>query len=159
WLLVMMAVTSIFGVPAITLLPAFARDVLGLDPSGLGSLMAAFGAGAVVGGFLVAYLGDFPGKIRFALRGEVIFIVAIILFSFVRNTLLGMVFLFFTGFSMVTFVSVINSLVQSAVPEHMRGRAMSLFVFAFGGCMPFGNLLAGGIARLVSVPTAICIQG
>lgn len=159
WLLVIMAATSVLGVPMVTLLPAFAREVLHLDPSGLGSLMASFGAGAVLGGFLVAYLGDFVGKERFALRGEILFVAAMIVFSLLRNTLLCMIFLFLAGFSMVTFASVVNSLVQSSVPENMRGRAMSLFVFAFGGCMPFGNLLAGWLAHLWSVPSALLAQG
>ena len=159
WLLVIMAATSIFGVPMVTLLPAFAREVLHLGPSGLGQLMASFGAGAVTGGFLVAYRGDFIGKERFALRGEALFVASLLVFTFLRNPLLCMVFLFVAGFSMVTFASVVNSLVQSNVPEHMRGRAMSLFVFAFGGCMPFGNLLAGWLAHLWGVPTALLVQG
>jgi MFS family permease len=159
WLLVIMAVTSIFGVPLMTLLPAFARQVLNQDAFGLGIMMASFGIGAVLGGFVVAYLGDFIGKERFALRGEALFVIALIAFSFTRNALLGMIFLFLAGFSLVTFASVVNSLVQSKVPEHMRGRAMSLFVFAFGGCMPFGNLLAGWLARMWGVPMALLAQG
>ena len=154
-----MAATSILGVPLVTLLPAFAREILHLDPSGLGSLMASFGAGAVMGGFVVAYLGDFSGKERFAIRGELLFIAGMIAFTFSRDTLLCMIFLFITGFSMVSFASVLNSLLQTAVPEHMRGRAMSLFVFAFGGCMPFGNLLAGWLAHVWGVPRALLVQG
>jgi MFS family permease len=159
WLLVVMALMSIFGVPLVTLLPAFAREILHLDPSGLGTMMASFGAGAVLGGFLIAYLGDFPGKERFAMRGVLLFVAGMVGFSLSRDMLLCMVFLFITGFAMVSFASVVNSLVQSTVPEHMRGRAMSLFVFAFGGCMPFGNLLAGWLARLWGVPLALLGQG
>ncbi len=159
WLLIVMAATSILGVPMVTLLPAFARNILHLDISGLGILMASFGAGAVLGGFVVAYRGDFPGKERFALRGEGLFIAGMLAFSFSRNPLLCMIFLFITGFSMVSFASVVNSLIQSNVPEHIRGRAMSLFVFAFGGCMPFGNLLAGWLAHLWGVPLALFVQG
>ncbi len=159
WLLIVMALTSILGVPMVTLLPAFARQILHMDPSGLGSLMASFGAGAVMGGFLVAYLGDSPEKERFAMRGEYLFIAGMIGFTLSRDSLVCMIFLFITGFSMVSFASVVNSLVQTNVPEHMRGRAMSLFVFAFGGCMPFGNLLAGWLAHLWGVPAALLAQG
>jgi len=159
WLLVIMAATSIFGVPMMTLLTAFAREVLNQNAFGLGVMMASFGAGAVLGGFQVAYLGDFIGKERYALRGEALFVVALIAFSFSRNVLVGTVFLFLAGFSMVTFASIVNSLMQSAVPEQMRGRAMSLFVFAFGGCMPFGNLLAGWLAHVWGVPHALLAQG
>jgi len=159
WLLVIMAATSIFGVPLVTLLPAFAREILHMDPSGLGSLMASFGAGAVAGGFVVAYLGEFTGKARFAIRGELLFVVGMLGFSCSRDILLCMIFLFITGFSMVSFASVVNGLLQSSVPEHLRGRAMSFFVFAFGGCMPFGNLLAGWLAHRWGVPHTLLAQG
>ncbi len=155
WLLVILGLTSIFGVPMVTLLPAFARQVLHLDPSGLGALMASFGVGAVAGGFLVAYLGEFPGKERFAIKGVLLFIVSLMGFSFSRDTLLCMVFLFLAGFSMVSFASVVNGLIQSTVLEHMRGSAMGLFVFAFGGLMPVGNLLGGWLAWLWGVPWAL----
>ncbi len=159
WLLVMLALTSVFGVPLVTLLPAFARQVLSLDPSGLGTLMAAFGAGAVAGGFLVAYLGEFPGKVRLAMQGEFLFVLAMIGFSFARNSLLCMILLFLAGFSMVVFASVVNSLIQGTVLEHLRGRVMSLFVFSFGGFMPVGNLLAGWLARVWGVPSALLAMG
>lgn len=159
YLLVTLAVTSVLGVPMVTLLPAFARQVLHMDPSGLGSLMAAFGAGAVVGGFVVAYRGDIPGKVMFALRGEALLVVAMIGFSVSRDPLLCMIFLFLAGFSMVAFASVVNSLIQSSVLEHMRGRAMSLFVFAFGGFMPVGNLLAGTLAEHFGVPHTLLGMG
>ena len=120
--------------------------------------MAAFGAGAVSGGFVVAYLGEFTGKLKFALRGEALFVLAMVLFPFSRDMLLCMIFLFAAGFSLVSFSSVVNSLFQTSVPDHMRGRAMSLFVFSFGGCMPFGNLLAGWLGRLWGVPTALLAQ-
>src|SRR5438876_1217712 len=110
WLLVVMALTSILGVPMVTLLPAFVRQVLHLDPAGLGSLMAAFGAGAVMGGFLVAYLADFPKKEKFAMRGELLFIFGMIAFALSRDALSSMIFLFIAGFSMVSFASVVNSL-------------------------------------------------
>lgn len=158
-LLVILAMTSILGVPMVTLLPAFARQVLHMDPSGLGALMAAFGAGAVAGGFVVAYMGDFPGKQRFAIRGEGLFVLSMIGFTLSRDPLVCMVFLFLSGFSMVAFASVVNSLIQSTVSDHLRGRVMSFFVFAFGGFMPVGNLLAGTLAQHYGVPHALLGMG
>lgn len=159
YLLVILAMTSVLGVPMVTLLPAFARQVLGLDPSGLGTLMAAFGAGAVMGGFTVAYRGDFPGKERFAMFGEALFVLSMVSFCLSRDMLLCMIFLFISGFAMVAFASVVNSLIQSTVSDHMRGRVMSLFVFSFGGFMPVGNLLAGTLAQHYGVPHALLGMG
>lgn len=158
WLLLVLASSSVLGVPLVTLLPAFARDILRLGPSGLGNLMGSFGAGAVMAGFVVAYLGDFHGKERFVIANVYSYVLGMLGFALSRQIGLSIVCLFVCGFSMVSFASVINSLVQSEAPDHLRGRAMSLFVFAFGGCMPFGNLLAGGLAHFLGVPTALLTQ-
>jgi MFS family permease len=159
WLLISMAVTTLLGVPLVTLLPVFARDVLTIGASGLGILVGAFGAGAVAGGILVAILGDFHGKGRFVVNGMAFFVVGMIGFAVSRNVLISVICLFFTGFSMVSFVSVINTVIQNSVPDHLRGRAMSLFVFAFGGVMPLANLLAGTLAKFYTAPHALLMQG
>jgi predicted MFS family arabinose efflux permease len=159
WLLITMAVSTLLGVPLVTLLPVFARDVLKVGASGFGVLVAAFGAGAVLAGILAAILGDFRGKGRFVLRSLLLFVAALLCFSLSRNLLLSVVSLFIAGFSMVSYASVINTTIQNAVPDHLRGRAMSLFVFSFGGCMPFGNLLAGYLAKEFTAPYAMLGQG
>ena len=127
--------------------------------AGLGVLVGSFGAGAVIAGILVAVLGDFKGKGRFVVRSLYLFVVGMIGFAVSRNMLVSVLCLFLTGFSMVGYVSVINTMIQGQVPDHLRGRAMSLFVFSFGGCMPFGNLLAGYLAKVYSAPIALLGQG
>jgi MFS family permease len=88
-----------------------------------------------------------------------LFVGGMIGFALSRNMLLSVVCLFLTGFSMVGYASVINTMIQNAVPDHLRGRAMSMFVFSFGGCMPFGNLMAGALANRFGAPDAILGQG
>src|SRR5882762_7258784 len=159
WLLIIMAVTSLLGVPLMTLLPVFARDILKIGASGLGVLVASFGAGAVMAGVLVAVLGDFVGKGRFVVRSLCLFVAGMVLFTLSRNLLVSVLSMFVCGFSMVGYASVINTVIQAHVPDHLRGRAMSLFVFSFGGCMPFGSLLAGYLAKVFSAPAALLGQG
>jgi MFS family permease len=159
WMLLLLAATSILGVPLGTLLPVFARDILKIGVSGLGLLVGAFGAGAVVGAFGVAYRGDFPRKGRFVLNMILLFVASLLSFSCSTWLPVSLATLFVAGFSMIGFTAVINSLVQSSVPEHLRGRAISLFVFSFGGCMPLGNLLAGSMAKLYGAPAALLMQG
>jgi predicted MFS family arabinose efflux permease len=159
WLLLLLASTSVLGVPLVTLLPLYARDILRIGASGLGFLVGSFGAGAVLGAFAVAYRGDFSHKGRFALRMVFLFVIGMLGFSFSHWTFLSMACLFLTGYAMVGSASVINTLVQSSVPDHLRGRAVSIFVFSFGGCMPFGNLLAGWLAKTVGAPVALFGQG
>jgi MFS family permease len=88
-----------------------------------------------------------------------LFVIGMLGFSFSHWTFLSMACLFLTGYAMVGSASVINTLVQSSVPDHLRGRAVSIFVFSFGGCMPFGNLLAGWLAKTVGAPVALFGQG
>jgi MFS family permease len=158
WLLLTLAMSSLFGVPIVTLLPIFARDVLGRDASGLGLLVASFGLGAMMAGFLLAYLGDFSGKGRFVLRAFGVFALSVLSFSASQHLWVSAVCLWAAGASMVSFASVLNTLVQTNVPDHLRGRAMSAFIFCFGGCMPFGSLIAGIMARAMGAPIALAIQ-
>jgi MFS family permease len=159
WLLLLLASTSILGVPMVTLLPVYARDILKIGASGLGLLVGSFGAGAVFGAFGVAWRGDFSGKGRFVLNMILLFAVSVLGFSHSKWLPLSLACLFVSGFSMISFAAVINSLVQSSVPDHLRGRAVSIFVFSFGGCMPIGNLLAGWLAKVYGAPTALLGQG
>jgi MFS family permease len=159
WLLLTLAAASVLGVPLVTLLPVYARDILRVGAIGLGYLIAAFGGGAVLGGVLIAYLGDFQRKGRFALSAILFFVVAMLGFAVCKSLAWSLVFLALAGFSMVSYVSVINTVVQCSVPDHLRGRAISLFVISFGGFMPFGNLLAGWLAKEFGAPTALVGQG
>jgi predicted MFS family arabinose efflux permease len=159
WFLILLAATSILGVPLVTMLPVFARNILSVGSSGYGILMAALGAGAVLGAVTVAYLGDFPKKGRFVGWMILLFALGEIVFTRSHVMALSMACIFVFGFSMVGFSSVINTLVQKKVPDHLRGRAISIFVFSFGGCMPIGNLLAGWLAKHYKAPTALLSQG
>jgi MFS family permease len=159
WLLITMAVSTLLGVPMVTLLPVFARDILHVGASGFGIMVGAFGAGAVSAGVLVAVLGDFQGKGLFVVRSVVLFVLGMLGFALSRDMLISVICLWVAGFSMVGYASVINTMLQHTVPDHLRGRAMSLFVFSFGGCMPFGNLLAGYFAKVFSAPATLIGQG
>jgi MFS family permease len=159
WLLLTLAMTSLLGVPLVILLPVFARDILRIGVVGLGWLVGAFGTGAVLGGFRVAYLADFPRKGNYVLMSVLVFSLACIGFSVSHRLYFSLFCLVAAGYAMVSFTSVINTLVQTSVPDHLRGRAVSLFIFCFGGTMPFGNLLAGWMANHVGAPRTLLIQG
>jgi MFS family permease len=158
WLLLTLALLTILGVPIMMLMPVFARDVLLIGSSGLGLLIGVLGAGAVMGGLRVAFLGDFPGRERFVINNAFVFALSLMVFSLSRHLILSVVALFILGYAMVCFASLINTIIQSAAPEELRGRAMSAFVFAFGGCLPIGNLLAGVLAQHLGAPYALFLQ-
>lgn len=147
-------VTSMFGIPMVTLLPAVTRDVFQLDASGYGLVMTASGAGSVIGALLIA--GMQPARRgRVALRFQLSFAIFLMLFAVSRNLPLSVVAIFFAGASLLGVVAMVSSLVQLAADEAMRGRVMSVFMMAFRGGMPIGNLLSGWVAATISIRVAL----
>jgi MFS family permease len=158
-LLAIVAAGSLFGLPYITLLPIFARDILHGGPTELGALMSAGGVGAVLGGLTLAFLGDFSFKGKLLATGSLLFAFSVVGFSLSPDYYLSLAFLLVSGWAMITSVAVINTLLQKLVPGHLRGRVMSMYSLAFLGLMPIGNLFAGVTAQLLGAPWALALGG
>jgi len=158
-LLIISAVTSLFGAPYIYMTPVFARDVFHLGATGLAVLMGMAGAGALFGALFLAYLGDFRRKGWFVLGGDLAFAICLICFSLSTNFGLSLVFLFALGFAIVCSVAVTNTLLQKLVTDEMRGRVMSMFMLSFIGAMPIGNLIAGAASHRFGVQRTLAAGG
>ena len=158
-LLIIAAVTSLFGAPYITLIPIFARDIFQLGPQGLAWMMGVAGAGAFCGALFLTYLGDFKQKGWFVLGGALGFGFFLIAFSLANSLSWSLAFLFGVGFMIVTAVAVINTLLHKLVTDQMRGRVMSMFILSFIGTMPIGNLLAGAVSARYGAPRTLAGAG
>lgn len=158
-LISMVGVTSLFGISYVILMPIFANDVLKVGIKGLGLLMSASGMGALIAALGLARLGDFKHKGRLLIFSSIIFSLALILFSFSRLYLLSLISLLFVGFTSVTAMSLVNTLLQTLVPDNFRGRVMSAFMFTFAGVLPFGNLISGSLAQILGVCWTVAIGG
>src|ERR1051325_5581791 len=158
-LLMIAAVTSLFGAPYIAMAPVFARDVLHLGATGLALLMGMAGAGALFGALFLAYLGDFRHKGWFVLGGDFGFAVCLIFFSLSQNIWMSIAFLFALGFGIVCSVAVTNTLLQKLVSDEMRGRVMSMFMLSFIGAMLIGNLIAGAASHRFGAPRTLAAGG
>jgi predicted MFS family arabinose efflux permease len=159
WQLSVLGFISTFcGIPLMTLLPVFAKDVFGMGASGYANLMAASGAGAITGALLYAAYSRRQSHGRAVCAIQVIFAILLCIFALSRNLILSYVVLFFAGGCLITLFATITSLVQLNVTEGMRGRVMSIFMFAFRGGMPLGNLAFGYMASQLS-PTAALVAG
>jgi MFS family permease len=156
-ILSLFAVVGIFGWSYSVLMPAFARDVLGLGETAYGALLAASGVGALCGGLCVAAVSGKIAPRKMALGGVWIFSLMIVLFAVNRNYHAALPLLAGAGFGMMLFLSTSNSALQTSVPDEMRGRVMGVWALIFGGMMPFGSLEAGVLARLVGVPATMVI--
>lgn len=158
-LLIISAVTSLFGAPYIAMAPVFARDVLHLGETGLALLMGMAGAGSLFGALFLAYLGDFRRKGWFVLGGCLGFALSLIGFSLSTNVVVSVIFLFALGFAIVCSVAVTNTLLQKLVKDEMRGRVLSLFMLSFIGAMPIGNLIAGAASQRFGAPRTLAVGG
>jgi len=154
-LVTLVGIASIFGMPYATLMPVFARDILEVDASGYGALMSAAGVGALMGAIGLAALGRYRPKGRLLTAGNLLFPATLLAFSLSRWYPLSLLILVAVGWSMVTQNATTNTLLQTAVPDHLRGRVMSVYILMFQGMMPFGSLQAGAVANAVGAPLAL----
>jgi len=158
-LISIVAAVSLFGISYVILMPVFVNDVLHTGVKGLGVLMSSTGIGALIGALGLARLGDFKYKGRLLIGSVFLFSLSLMAFSLSKNYLFSIFILVFIGCSSVVPVALINTLIQINVPDQFRGRVMSIFMITFAGMMPFGNLIAGGLAQGLGVSAALFFCG
>lgn len=152
WLIAGMSVTAL---PYVMLLPVFARDVLRVGAPGLGTMLSATGTGALAAGVALA-----AGRVRVP-RGKLIIgaatCFALLLMGFALSPWypLSLLLLALGGFTLILNNASVNALLQSKVPDRLRGRVMSVYVFMFIGMTPLGALQAGALARWIGAPYAL----
>jgi MFS family permease len=153
----LITVVSLFGWPYSVLLPVFARDVLHVQASGYGYLMAANGVGALVGALTLASLGGSVARRILFYGGLFGFCIMLAVFALSHVYWLSAAALAGSGFFMIIFFATANTAVQTHVPDELRGRVMGIYALAFLGLTPFGSLLAGAIAKVSSASFAVSL--
>lgn len=160
WQLTLLGFVSTFlGIPLLTLLPVFARDVFHLSAGGYSAMMAFSGAGAVLGALAYASLGHIQRKGLVALLVQATFGILLLAFSVSRTLWFACAVLLMAGSCLIAVFASITSLVQSQTGEEVRGRVMSVFMLAFRGGMPLGNLTAGWMAQVFSPQVTLGVNG
>src|SRR5215468_824148 len=154
-ILLLFLAVGVFGWSYGVLMPAFARDVLGRGANGYGILMSASGIGAFTGALVVATYGHLFTPRRLALGGVWIFSIALFALSLSRNFYSSLAFLVVAGFGMLLFFSTSNTVLQTIVPDEMRGRVMGVWSRVFGAMIPLGSLEAGAVAHFVGTSFAL----
>jgi hypothetical protein len=125
----------------------------------LGYLMACSGAGALGGTFFLASRKGPEGLGKVVAAATLLFGLSLSAFSLSETPWLSFTLISATGFGMVLAISSCNTLLQTLVDEHMRGRVMSLYVMSLIGIGPLGSLIAGAFARLAGAPLTFFIGG
>ena len=158
-LLLLLGLVSLTGMPYAVLMPVMAEDVLHAGASGLGLLMGSSGLGALAGALVLARRTSLRGLGTWVAWAALAFGAALIVFSFSRHFWLSVVLLLPVGFAMMLQMASSNTLIQSMVPDELRGRVMSAYSMMFMGMAPVGALLAGTLAETLGAPATIAIGG
>jgi MFS family permease len=141
------AAISVFILNFSVLIPVFGREDLLLGARGCGLLMSSLGVGALIAALLVAALGT-----RKEARGGLMLAGALAMSLFFailgmehRAGLAGLM-LFAVGFGTIVFNTSANAIIQLGADDHIRGRVVGVYIFAFGGLSPFGSTVTGWMA-------------
>ena len=149
------AIYSIFGFQYLTMMPVIARNVLHTNASGYGLLVTFVGIGAVIGALTLAALSARVRRGRLFMWSALTFATLNLLFSMVNDRTVASGVLLFLGLTMLINGALANGILQSVVPDELRGRVMAAYVFVYVGFTPIGSLLVGALARATSVQWAI----
>ncbi|WP_027482099.1 MFS transporter [Deinococcus pimensis] len=148
--------TLLFCGPSVSLiLPLFSRTTLHLNSTGLGWLFTATGIGTILGGLIVASLGEVRRKGLLFLGGIALWVAALVAFGFARSLLPAMLALFAFGLGLNAVQSTAITLMQSRVERAMRGRLMSVNTLLMMGLRPLGDFPAGALAGIIGPPGVV----
>ncbi|MBN1498351.1 MAG: MFS transporter [Spirochaetes bacterium] len=158
-LIATVATISLVAMSFPVLLPIFAGRVLGGGAHTYGFLVAATGAGALLGVAFLAMRRSVLGLGRIIRAAILIFGAGMVAFSFSRSALLSTGILVVVGFGMIATLASCNTMVQTLVDEDKRSRVMSLYVMAVMGTAPLGSVLAGSVSSAIGAPYTVRIGG
>lgn len=159
WILLLLALISLVGMPYTTLMPIFAGRILHGGANTLGFLMGATGVGALIGAVRLAARRSVLGLGRVIPMTAAGFGASLIAFSMSRHQWLSMLLLVVTGFCFMQQMASSNTILQTIVEDKKRGRVMSFYSMAFQGVAPFGSLIAGAAASRIGAPLTLMIGG
>jgi MFS family permease len=158
-LLLLLGLVSLVGMPYTVLMPVFADKILHGGARGLGILMGATGVGALLGALTLAAKTGVRGLGRMAAWSCAGFGISLVLFAGSHRFWLSAALLLPTGYSIMLQMACSNTLVQTMVPDRLRGRVMALYSMMFLGMAPFGALLGGAFAHRVGAPVTVAVGG
>lgn len=159
YIILLLALVSLMGMPYTVLMPVFAKTILHGGSHTFGFLMGASGIGALIGAIYMASRKSVLGLIKMVPLFAAVFGLGLILFSFSHLFLISMALMVVIGLGMLMQMTSSNTILQTIVDDDKRGRVMSFYTMAFMGTAPFGSLLAGMLASKIGVANTIMIGG
>lgn len=157
YLILFIGVVSLVGMPYAVLLPIFADEFLHGGSKTYGVLVGASGVGAVAGALYMASRRTVLGLGKILVFAGLLFATALALFALSTSLWLSLLLLLFAGFGAMVQMACCNTLLQTLVDDDKRGMVMSIYIMAFIGMAPIGNLLAGVLAHQIGAHVTVLI--
>jgi MFS family permease len=165
-LIIIAAALGIFGFPIVQQLPVISKDLLGQigDTKAIVDMRNSFlytaqGAGALIAAFSIAMNNSERRRGLRLLLGEAAFILGMMTIPLSRSLWIAIIIIAFMGWGSVTQLATMNTLIQTQVPDSLRGRVFSIYLWALQGVAPFGSLLIGWMTQEFSLSTTALICG
>lgn len=159
YILALLGLVSLMGMPYSVLMPVFAKEILHGNAGTFGFLIATTGIGALASTIYLASRQSVRGLGKVIVTATLIFGIGIIGFALSRYLLLSIAFLALVGFGGMALVASSNTILQTIVDDDKRGRIMSLFSMSFVGMTPIGSLMAGAAAEQIGVQYTLLLGG
>ena len=139
------------------LLPVLAKQTLDAGPRTFGVLSAAFGFGALIGALMTATLAR--ARWRTMLLGAMGFALCELAIAPVHSIPLDVLLLFACGIFFTSYTANANTRLQLDAPDHLRGRVLSLYYYAWNGLAPLGGLVVGWLSATGGTELAFAVAG
>ena len=139
------------------LLPILAQQTLGSGPRAFGFLSAAFGCGALLGALASAAIARASWRTMFA--GAIGFAVCELVIAPVHSLPVDGLLLFVCGVFFTSYTSNSSTRIQLDTPDHLRGRVLSLYYYAWNGLAPLGGLIVGWLCAAGGTGLAFAVAG
>jgi MFS family permease len=149
---------SMFGFGLMNLLPAWATDVLRGNEVTNGLLISARGFGALISALMLASLTKHKIRGRLWMVGYMVVPASLFFFAWIRWLPLSLTLLVVIGWGMMMLTNNSNALIQSRVPDNLRGRVMGVYALVLNGFIPVGALLAGAVAQKLGSPVMVMLS-
>lgn len=158
-LLLLLSCTSLFGLPLMTYIPAFVKDILHGDSMMQSLLYGGVGAGAVVASIVLAVRKTPLGLGHFAAMSGLALGVALVVLSRVASPIISAILCMPIGFGVIANVAAINTVIQHLSSEDKRGRVMGYLSMAFNGLAPISGLMLSGLRECIGLQGILALCG
>jgi MFS family permease len=158
WILSGYAALLFLGPSSALILPVYAVKILHVGPERLGLLFSAAGVGTILGALFLASLGSSPRRGPIYLNAVFVWVLALTAFALSRRFWISMIALLIFGIGQTLAGTTTIVLLQTRVPEHMRGRVMSLNTLLIMGIRPLGDFPAGALIAGIGAPGTVLLS-